>query len=146
VRLVKEDMVLNDRYYLKKGGVVQIAGGTIHANKDIWGEDVNDFNPQRFLGKQRGDGINTHPAAFRGFGGGKTLCPGRHFATNEVICFTAIIVRYFDLTAADGGKIRVPEKNDLVMPVHILEPKTNSMVKIKARPEEEELSRLQVVM
>ena len=147
VRLVKEDTILNDQYYLKKGGVVQIAGGPIHANKHIWGDDVAEFNPQRFLGK-RSDGAGTHPAAFRGFGGGKTICPGRHFATNEIICFAAVITRYFDVTALDGGGIKVPEKNDTVMPVHILEPKSQdcSRVKITVRPEEQELSRLQIVI
>ena len=146
VRLVKEDTILNDQYYLKKGGVVQIAGGPIHANRHIWGDDVAEFNPQRFLGK-RSDGAGTHPAAFRGFGGGKTICPGRHFATNEIICFAAVITRYFDVTALDGGGIKVPEKNDTVMPVHILEPKSQdcSRVKITVRPEEQELSRLQIV-
>lgn len=148
VRLVKEDMVLNNKYYLKKGGVVQIAGGAIHADKAIWGDDVAEFNPKRFLNGPKGSGASFHPAAFRGFGGGKTLCPGRHFANNEILCFAALIVRSFEITAPDGGRLKVPEKNDLVMPVHILEPKSSDCpaVKIELRPEAEDLRRLQVVM
>lgn len=148
VRLVKEDMMLNDQYYLKKGGVIQIAGGAIHADKSIWGEDATEFNPQRFLGTQGRNGANIHPAAFRSFGGGKTLCPGRHFATSEILCFAALIIRSFDLTAPGGGQLKVPEKNDMVMPVHILEPKPEDSPKvvIKGRPEADDLSRLEVVM
>ena len=48
VRLIKEDIILADRYFLKKDSVVQIAGGVIHADKNIWGDDVETFNPQRF--------------------------------------------------------------------------------------------------
>lgn len=79
-----------------------------------------------------------HPAAFRAFGGGKTLCPGRHFATHEILAFVAMIVLTVDLEAVDkdakaGGKLVVPEKEDGVLPVHILEPKTDVMVKVRVR-------------
>lgn len=146
VRLIKDDIMLADRYFLKKGAVVQIAGGVIHADKSIWGDDVEAFNPRRFLSqKARGGGI--HPAAFRGFGGGKTLCPGRHFATNEILVFAAMIVLGFDMTAPDGGRIRVPAKNDQVMPVHILEPHSKDCprVIIKTRKEAEMLDNMKVV-
>ncbi|KAL2203085.1 cytochrome P450 [Sarocladium strictum] len=147
VRLVKEDVMLNDQYYLKKGGVVQIAGGAMHLDKTIWGDDVAEFNHRRFLGISKSNGSNFHPAAFRSFGGGKTLCPGRHFATNEILCFAALIVKSYDLASPGGNKLEVPEKNDLVMPVHILEPRLSDCptVKISSRPEAEQLGRLQVV-
>jgi len=77
-----------------------------------------------------------HPAAFRAFGGGKTLCPGRHFATHEILAFVAMIVLTVDLEAEGGGKEKklvVPEKEDGVMPVHILEPKTDVRVKVRVR-------------
>lgn len=147
VRLIKEDVLLADQYFLKKGCVVQIAGGIIHANEDIWGEDVDDFNPQRFLTQKAKSG-GIHPAAFRGFGGGKTLCPGRHFATNEILLFAALIVHGFDLTSLDGGDISVPPKNDRVMPVHILEPSSSDCPKVLIKPRDEAklLSDLTVVM
>ncbi|KAH9885539.1 cytochrome P450 [Xylariomycetidae sp. FL2044] len=138
-RLVKEDTMLADQYFLKKNSVIQIAGGVIHADKSIWGDNVESFNPYRFLGKdrwpqqqkqqqqqQQPSGVaaakQIHPAAFRAFGGGKTLCPGRHFAMNEILAFVALIVLQFDMKAPGGGRIEVPRKNDGVLPVHILEP------------------------
>lgn len=147
VRLIKEDILLADRYFLKKDAVVQIAGGIIHANKSIWGDDVDDFNPQRFL-TQRAKSGGIHPAAFRGFGGGKTLCPGRHFATNEILAFAALIVHGFDITSPGGGEILVPRKNDRVMPVHILEPNSRDRprVSIKVRDEAKTLQHLTIVM
>ncbi|KAJ6787373.1 hypothetical protein PWT90_06301 [Aphanocladium album] len=105
VRLIKEDTTLAGKYFLKKGAVVQISGGVIHSDKSIWGEDVDQFNPNRFLGaKARSGGF--HPAAFRGFGGGKTLCPGRHFAINEILLFTVMIVLGFDMESPGGGPVK----------------------------------------
>ena len=82
-----------------------------------------------------------HPAAFRAFGGGKTLCPGRHFATNEILAFVAMIVLMFDIDSPDGGKqgLRIPEKDDGVMPVHILEPKVPVKVLIRLRDDVREV-------
>ncbi|KAI1458084.1 cytochrome P450 [Annulohypoxylon moriforme] len=138
-RLVKEDHMLANQYFLAKNSVVQIAGGVIHADGRIWGEDVDEFNPKRFLAKTKEGDVKLeaevrgaakpkqnnsfHPAAFRAFGGGKTLCPGRHFAMNEILAFVALVVLQFDMKPARGGdKIEVPRKNDGVLPVHILEP------------------------
>ncbi|KAL7932692.1 cytochrome P450 [Trichoderma chlorosporum] len=140
VRMIKEDTMLADRYFLKKGAVVQISGGAIHARSTIWGQDVDEFNPDRFL-KEKGKSDGFHPAAFRGFGGGKTLCPGRDFATNEILMFAAMIIHAVDITAPGGGRIVVPEKDDRIMPVHILEPLTNPKVIIKPRVEEAEMLR-----
>jgi hypothetical protein len=130
IRLVKADTMLADKYFLRKDSVVQIAGGVIHANKAIWGDDVEAFNHQRFLKQPEG---KIHPAAFRAFGGGKTLCPGRHFATNEILLFAAMIIMGCDLEALYGGRISVPEKNDGVMPVHILEPHEKDTVRVRVR-------------
>ncbi|KAI1814269.1 cytochrome P450 [Poronia punctata] len=135
-RMVKENTLLADRYFLKKGAIVQIAGGVIHADPSIWGDDVERFDPRRFTekpGSPTAKQGQIHPAAFRAFGGGKTLCPGRHFATNEILGFVALVVMMFDIEAPGRGRIRVPKKNDGVLPVHILEPVSTVKVVISAR-------------
>ncbi|CAI4219457.1 unnamed protein product [Parascedosporium putredinis] len=129
-RLVKEDTMLADRYFLRKDSVVQIAGSVIHSDQEIWGDDVAEFNPDRFLQASREGKSNVHPAAFRAFGGGKTLCPGRHFATNEIVMLAALMIMSFEFTAPDGGQISVPKKNDAIMPVHVLEPLTREPVRV----------------
>lgn len=121
---------------------VKIAGGAIHADESVWGDDVADFNPRRFLAR---DGV--HPAAFRGFGGGKTMCPGRHFATNEVLAFAALIVHAFDLSSPDEAPIRVSPKNDRVLPAHVPKLSRRDLQKIVIEPRQEAavLRRLWVV-
>ncbi|KAL7622516.1 hypothetical protein AAE478_008023 [Parahypoxylon ruwenzoriense] len=151
-RLVKEEMLLAGRYFLRKGAVVQIAGGVMHADTRIWGEDAGGFDYRRFLdggggGKREAEGEaetgkkknpanhHYHPAAFRAFGGGKTLCPGRHFATNEILALVALVVLRFDVKGKGGGRIEVPPKNDGVLPVHVLEPVRPVEVVISEREE-----------
>ncbi|PKS12885.1 hypothetical protein jhhlp_000225 [Lomentospora prolificans] len=136
-RLVKEDTMLADQYFLRKDSVVQIAGSVIHSDGGIWGDDVAEFNPDRFLQASRDGKSNFHPAAFRAFGGGKTLCPGRHFATNEIVMLAALMILSFEFSAPGGGQISVPKKNDAIMPVHILEPLTREPVKINVKLREE---------
>ncbi|OAA63822.1 Cytochrome P450 [Cordyceps fumosorosea ARSEF 2679] len=45
VRLLKEDIMLADKYFVKKGAVVQISYGVIHSDRSIWGDDADHFNP-----------------------------------------------------------------------------------------------------
>ncbi|GAB1315961.1 Cholesterol 7-alpha-monooxygenase [Madurella fahalii] len=179
-RLVKAPTTLPGGYRLSQGSVVQISGGTIHADRRIWGADAGAFNPFRFLSSPSASSFassfssssptenmpskehdsphpktTTHPAAFRAFGGGKTLCPGRHFATAEITALAAMLVTRFDVmglgedededrvvdgntkTGAKGRKrgIEIPDKEDGVMPVHVLEPKRAVTVCVKVRDE-----------
>ncbi|OAQ99453.1 hypothetical protein LLEC1_03972 [Akanthomyces lecanii] len=96
VRPFKEDTMLVKKQFLQNGAVVQISGGAIHSDRSIWGDDVDEFNSSRFLGAKARAG-RFQPAAFRRFGGGKTPCPSRHFAINEVLLLTAMIILAFDL-------------------------------------------------
>ncbi|KAL1899853.1 hypothetical protein Sste5346_002719 [Sporothrix stenoceras] len=150
-RLVLSDTMLADRYFLRAGSVVQIAAGVIHADPSLWGADVDTFDPTRFLPKttSKTDKIpekatstapKRHPAAFRAFGGGKTLCPGRHFATAEILSFAAAVVLTFDAedaTASAKGQHgvppKVPPRNDRVLPIHILEPAAKDVPQVRLR-------------
>ena len=48
-RMLLEDLVLEDRYLLKKGSFLIIPSHEMHFNQDAWGESVKDFDIQRFL-------------------------------------------------------------------------------------------------
>ena len=147
-RYVKEDTLLADTWLLRKGTVVQIAGPVLHANKNIWGEDVESFNPRRFVYNQNGtksssDGSivdakanQVHPAAYRSFGGGSTLCPGRHFAQMEVLSLTAVILMGFDLEAPKGqDKVAWdPPMDDKRFPIAVIKPLTEVNVRFVRRP------------
>ncbi|KAF2179610.1 cytochrome P450 [Zopfia rhizophila CBS 207.26] len=97
-RLVMEDHMLDNKFLLKKGGTVMIPGPVQHTSTSAWGPDVEEFNHRRFLPKEK----RHNPIAFRGFGGGTTLCPGRHFASTEILAFTAMLILRFEIAPVDG--------------------------------------------
>lgn len=111
-RWIQEDTVIADTYLLRKGSVVQAVGGLMHSDPEVWGPDVDSFNPRRFLGSQfghkatgenvQGKAPQVHAAAFRGFGGGASMCPGRYFAQMELVSLAAVIVSGWDLLPPEG--------------------------------------------
>jgi hypothetical protein len=146
-RFVLEDTIIADTYLLRKDTVVQIAGGVLHADTDIWGPDAASFNARRFLYSLNGSKSNpdgsipdgksnqVHPAAFRGFGGGISYCPGRHFAQMEIISLTAVLVYGFDLLPQKGkGELKYdPPKDDKRFPFAVTKPLADLDVKLVRR-------------
>jgi cytochrome P450 len=104
-RVVMEDHLFDGRYLLKKGATVMVVTPALHSEASVWGPDSTKFDHRRFLRDREGhtDAMKRpSPAAFRGFGGGSTLCPGRHFVTNEVLCFAALLISRFDIRPVKG--------------------------------------------
>lgn len=127
-RWVVKDTMINDQYLFRKDSVVTIPGAVIHQDPEIWGPDVKNFNPQRFL---KG-APKRHPAAFRVFGGGATFCPGRHFAGAELISFVAMFIMRFDLTPINWGWRKLPPARS--NPMHsIPSPASDIKVRVKTR-------------
>ncbi|KAH8883389.1 putative cytochrome P450 [Thozetella sp. PMI_491] len=129
VREVMEDTYL-DRWLLKKGAMLQMPSRVIHQDASLWGPDVAAFNPRRFLPEEK----NNRPrdVCFRGFGGGKTLCPGRHFATNEVLSVVATFVARFDMRPCESNW-KLPNTANTNVAVVIMEPDKDIQVKIERR-------------
>lgn len=96
VRVVSEDQMLDSKYLLKKGGLVMISARAQHSNAAVWGDDADKFYHKRFV-RQNNGGKRPNPAAFRGFGGGATLCPGRHFATSEILMLATLLPLRFEV-------------------------------------------------
>lgn len=94
-RWVLADTLLSNRYLLKKDNVVEMPGQVIHTKASVWGPDVNDFNSRRFMKSQA---RTVKPGSLRSFGGGITLCPGRHFATMKIVSVVAMMIVRFDIT------------------------------------------------
>ena len=99
-RVALEDHMLNNQYLLKKGSMLMIPGGVQHTIKSVWGPNADEFYHKRFLRSEGGKRPN--PVAFRGFGGGSVLCPGRHFATTEIIAFAALLLMRYDIWPCRG--------------------------------------------
>lgn len=58
-------------------------------------------------------GKHAPAAAFRGFGGGAVLCPGRHFVSTEILAFAALLLARFNIRPVSGKWIE-PKKDSLM--------------------------------
>jgi len=131
-REVTADTVLENKYLLKKGNVVQMPAIVIHNDQRVWGPDAASFNAYRHLGMEHARKVKagsggvlsgeqaqmksqTAPGAFRAFGGGQTLCPGRHFVTTELLSLTAMMILRFDIVPVDKGVWPTLGWNDMDM-------------------------------
>ncbi|KAI1487550.1 cytochrome P450 [Biscogniauxia mediterranea] len=103
-RVVLEDHMLDGRYLLKKGNTLMIPGPVQHTLRDVWGDNVDEFHYKRFVRSSHQKRPN--PVAFRGFGGGTVLCPGRHFASTEILAFAALMIMRFEIRPMGGKWIR----------------------------------------
>lgn len=134
-RWVVRDTMINDQYLLRKNSVVQIPGAVLHQDPAIWGPDVKEFKPQRFL---KGAG-KLHPGAYRVFGGGATLCPGRNFAAAELVSFVAMFIMRFDLIPVNyGWRKLLAAKSNLVDSIPSPTADINVRVKIRKGFEKDE--------
>jgi cytochrome P450 len=102
LRVVLEDVYLDNRYLLKKGSMLMIPGAVQHRDISAWGDNAFEFDHKRFIRKPGEGQKMPSRIAFRAFGGGHDLCPGRHFASTEILVFAALLVLQYDLVPLQG--------------------------------------------
>lgn len=112
-RVVQEDTMIDNKYLLKKDSMVIMPTRVSHTDESIWGPTANQFDHKRFLKTNKGGGKRVPAAAFRGFGGGAVLCPGRHFVSTEILAFAVLLLVRFDVRPV-SGKWNEPRKDFLM--------------------------------
>lgn len=95
VRIVRTDTVIGD-YMLQKGGLVLLQARTMQLNTEVWGGDAHIFKPSRFL-EISSEKKKEQQRSMRPFGGGQHMCPGRHFAGNEILGGFAVLMRMLEI-------------------------------------------------
>lgn len=115
---VLEDTVLESSqggrqklHHLKKGAALQIPATAVHTDQLVWGPDAAEFVPQRFMATDTSNKV--HPSAFRAFGGGSTLCPGRHIAEDMMVGMAAVILTEFDLRFVGPVGLPDPDRSQM---------------------------------
>jgi Cytochrome P450 len=91
------------RIALKKGGIAMAPSWLVHRDESLWVDPpAGVFYPRRFLkvdpetGKHVFSTGGRTAGSFFPFGGGKSICPGRVFAKQEVLTSLALVLLEFE--------------------------------------------------
>ncbi|KAK3388670.1 cytochrome P450 [Sordaria brevicollis] len=112
-RRVLKDTTLTDpvsgrSYLLKADTNVMMPAKVVHRNTAVWGADAEEFNPRRFMWEELGPKVERQrKAAFVPFGGGKHMCPGRHFAFTENLALMAALAIGFEIEGLNKSKLKM---------------------------------------
>lgn len=111
-----EDITIGDgKYFVPKDYTVVI--NTIVAQRDptVWGEDSNEFHPERMLD---GKFEALPPNAWQPFGFGMRACIGRPFAWQEAIIALAVLLQKFDFVLDDPSYELELKQSLTIKPAH----------------------------
>ncbi|XP_049874944.1 cytochrome P450 4V2-like [Pectinophora gossypiella] len=95
LRKVTSDFALPSGVTIPEGYGILINIWGIHHNSTYWGEDVEDFRPERFL-----DTPFKHPAQFMPFSFGPRNCPGYQYALMSMKTLLATTLREYRVLPA----------------------------------------------
>jgi cytochrome P450 len=91
--------------HLPGGTVVSSINYCIGHNRDIWGSDVEEFDPDRWMKGERAD-----PNMLMAFGSGHRACIGRNMAMMSMWKVSTTLLRNYDfvpVAGTTGGKIEM---------------------------------------
>ncbi|KAI3502069.1 hypothetical protein L1887_30100 [Cichorium endivia] len=92
-RMIHKETTLGN-ITLPAGSFLQLHMMLLHHDSDIWGNDVKEFNPERFA-----EGVSKatkgQASSYFPFGGGPRICIGQNFAMLEAKLALAMILRCF---------------------------------------------------
>ncbi|KAB5590413.1 Cytochrome P450 family protein [Ceratobasidium theobromae] len=98
----KDEIIGDGKYLIPKGSIVNLLIKSIGTDPAVWGEDADNFNPDRML-----DGkFEALPQkAWIPFGSGARACIGRVFAWQEALIALATIFQKFDFVPVNPSYI-----------------------------------------
>jgi cytochrome P450 len=83
--------------FLPAGTIVGCFIDSVQRNIGVYGEDADQFRPERWLGADEGR-LKKMNRAFLGFGAGKRICVGRHIAMMEMKKVIPLLVSRFHVS------------------------------------------------
>ncbi|KAJ0413965.1 cytochrome P450 [Aspergillus carlsbadensis] len=131
-RIASETVLLADKHLIKKGSVISIPSQSIARREDVWGGNALEFNPRRFI--KTPEHNPRRPGGFMSFGVSPVICPGRHFASTEIVGVVALLVLRVEIEPV-RGEWWEPEINSLAIASGMRPVLGGYEVKVKEREE-----------
>uniref|UniRef100_A0A6G1SC58 Cytochrome P450 3A4 n=1 Tax=Aceria tosichella TaxID=561515 RepID=A0A6G1SC58_9ACAR len=89
-RTITRDIPIEGGYIVPAGTFVHTNAFIIHRLKKYWGDDADEFRPERWQ-----DTSNHHPCQYIPFGAGLRGCPGKAFAMHKMkMLMSTLLTRY----------------------------------------------------
>ncbi|CAL5873155.1 uncharacterized protein PFLUO_LOCUS7424 [Penicillium psychrofluorescens] len=110
----KGGKVLADQWF-PEGSTVGINSWVAHRNQEVYGQDADEFRPERWL--EDGSHKKELEAYFFAFGQGSRTCIGKNISLLEVSKGIPQLIRHFDFTFA-GDEELVCQNHWFVKPVN----------------------------
>ncbi|MFE5394016.1 cytochrome P450 [Streptomyces sp. NPDC056568] len=110
-REARADTVLGGTHPMRRGAWALVLAGMLHRDPQVWGPDVEEFDPDRFDAKA----VRARaPHTFKPFGTGARACIGRQFALHEATLVLGLLLRRYELRPEPDYRLRVTERLTLM--------------------------------
>ncbi|KAK5135139.1 hypothetical protein LTR08_005525 [Meristemomyces frigidus] len=94
--------------YLRAETEINYSIHVMHRRKDLWGEDADEFKPERFQGRRPG-------WEYLPFNGGPRICIGQQFALTEASYVVVRLLQRFDRLAPGAQELEGPVRSNLTL-------------------------------
>ncbi|KAG8806538.1 hypothetical protein FRC17_004939, partial [Serendipita sp. 399] len=91
--------------YIPKGSIIHCNIGWMQRDPRIWGEDGDQFNPNRFLPEFNPNSQSLPDVSTTPFGFGRRLCPGRFLAERVARQVVASVLSMYTLVPVEGSPV-----------------------------------------
>jgi cytochrome P450 len=95
-RTATRDVTMSNGVFLAKGTSVHMPHYSMGRMKAVWGEDAEEFRPERWIDPDTGRVAAVSPFKFSAFYGGPHTCLGMKFAISEIKVTLATLLSRFD--------------------------------------------------
>ena len=105
-----QDTVVGGKYVFPEDTPLSILIPMLHRDRSIWGDDVDEFDPDRFSPERI---KSVPPTAYRPFGTGLRACIGRQFALQEATLVLGLALQRFEFV--DHSNYQLHTKSTLTV-------------------------------
>ncbi|KAK4230656.1 cytochrome P450 [Podospora fimiseda] len=128
-RHAKETTIIGGKYKVTPDDVLSFNLKGLHHDPKVWGEDCDEFKPERLL---NGGWERLPPNCWKPFGTGVRSCIGRYLAEQEIIICMAMVFQRFVVEMAN------PEYNLKIKSTLTIKP-DHLEIKVRRRPGKDHL-------
>ena len=105
------DTVIGGRHLMRTQDWATVLIPLIHRDPSVWGEDAEEFRPDRFLPE---NSRGRAPHSYKPFGTGERACIGRQFALHEAVLVLARLLHRYDISGDPDYQLAISERLTLM--------------------------------